>query len=129
MYQMGRPTFRLSSKPEPEARMWMLAGFAGGIQPWWHHVGAYHEDRRMYRTAPPISAGTRPMKPTSSIASRRQVGLVWSQRNTDFFGRDDPETRVDQPWRGWTRALVRRAIPYLPVQADRIDREAPGLPS
>ena len=60
MYQMGRPTFRLSSKPEPEARMWMLAGFAGGIQPWWHHVGAYHEDRRHVqdgRTRPPLAQG------------------------------------------------------------------------
>jgi len=54
MYQMGRPTFRLSSKPAPEARLWMIAGFAGGIQPWWHHVAAYHEDRRMYRTAEPV---------------------------------------------------------------------------
>ena len=54
MYQMGRPTFRLASKPQAEARMWMLAGFAGGIQPWWHHVGAYHEDRRMYKTAGPV---------------------------------------------------------------------------
>jgi hypothetical protein len=50
MYQMGRPTFRLSAKPAAEARMWMVAGFAGGIQPWWHHVAAYHEDRRAYRT-------------------------------------------------------------------------------
>ena len=32
----------------------MIAGIAGGIQPWWHHVGAYHEDRRMYRTAEPV---------------------------------------------------------------------------
>lgn len=33
MYQAGRPTFRLASKPEPEARMWMLDGIAGGLQP------------------------------------------------------------------------------------------------
>ena len=32
----------------------MIAGIAGGIQPWWHHVAAYHEDRRMYRTAEPV---------------------------------------------------------------------------
>jgi len=29
MYQAGRPTFRLASKPAPEARMWMLDGIAG----------------------------------------------------------------------------------------------------
>ena len=50
MYQAGRPTFRLASKPAAEARMWMLEGFAGGIQPWWHHVGAYQEDRRQFHT-------------------------------------------------------------------------------
>jgi hypothetical protein len=54
MYQAGKPTFRLASKPEPEARLWMLDGFAGGLQPWWHHVGAYQEDRRAYRTAEPL---------------------------------------------------------------------------
>jgi hypothetical protein len=55
MYQAGRPTFRKASKPEPEARLWMLEGFAGTLQPWWHYVGAYQEDRRQYRTAEPIN--------------------------------------------------------------------------
>ena len=32
----------------------MIEGFAGTIQPWWHHIGSYHEDRRQYRTAEPI---------------------------------------------------------------------------
>jgi len=128
MYQMGRPTFRLASKPEPEARMWMLAGFAGGIQPWWHHVSAYHEDRRMYRTAELIlrwhKANERYLVNRRPIAS---VGVVWSQRNTDFYGRDNPEELVDQPWRGFTQALVRARIPYLPVHVDHIEREGPDL--
>ena len=49
-YQAGTPTFRVAAKPAAEARMWMLEGFAGGIQPWWHFISAYHEDRRQYRT-------------------------------------------------------------------------------
>ena len=128
MYQMGRPTFRLASKPEPEARMWMLAGFAGGIQPWWHHISAYHEDRRMYRTAEPIlrwhKANEQYLVNRRPIAS---VGVVWSQRNTDFYGRDNPEELVDQPWRGFTQALIRARIPYLPVHVDHIEREGPNL--
>ena len=52
MYQSGPGYYRVASKPAAEARMWMIAGIAGGIQPWWHYVGAYQEDRRMYRTAP-----------------------------------------------------------------------------
>ncbi|HEX3935095.1 MAG TPA: beta-galactosidase, partial [Puia sp.] len=48
MYQGLKPMFRLTSKPEPEARMWVIEGMAGGIQPWWHMISAHHEDRRMH---------------------------------------------------------------------------------
>ena len=104
MYQAGRPTFRQASKPEPEARMWMLDGFAGGIQPWWHHIGAYHEDRRLYRTVgadQSLARGERgvPGQPPAG----RHVGVVWSQQNTDFYGRDNPDDLVELPWRGMTR--------------------------
>ena len=54
MYESGPGYYRVASKPAAEARMWMIAGIAGGIQPWWHYVGAYHEDRRMYRTPEPV---------------------------------------------------------------------------
>ncbi len=125
MYQMGRPTFRLTSKPEPEARLWMLDGFAGGIQPWWHHLGAYQEDRRMLRTAEPILRWHKEHE--QFLVNRRPVatvGLVWSQQNTDFFGRDNADELLELPWRGWTNALVRARIPYLPVQADQVAGEA-----
>lgn len=125
MYQAGRPTFRLSSKPAAEAHMWMLEGFAGGIQPWWHHVGAYHEDRRMYHTAEPIynwhKANEQYLINRLPIGT---VGVVWSQENTDFYGRDDADLLVDLPWNGVTQALIRARIPYQPVHADHIDRDA-----
>ena len=51
---------------------------------------AYHEDRRMYNTAGPVM---RWYKENEQYLVNRQpvatVGVVWSQRNTDFFGRDD----------------------------------------
>jgi hypothetical protein len=128
MYQMGRPTFRLSSKPEPEARMWMVAGFAGGIQPWWHHISAYHEDRRMHKTAPPVMQWHRANE--QYLVNRRpvaSVGVVWSQENTDFYGRDTVDVRVEQPWRGFTQALMRARIAFLPVHAEDIAREAERL--
>jgi hypothetical protein len=49
---------------------------------------------------------------------------VWSQENCDFFGRDEADALVGLPWRGWTNALVRARIPYLPVHADHIARDA-----
>jgi hypothetical protein len=125
LYQAGRPTFRLSAKPAAEARMWMLEGFAGGIQPWWHHVGAYQEDRRAYHTVEPVmrwhKANEEFLVDRRPIAS---VGVVWSQQNTDFYGRDDADLLVEQPWRGMTQALIRGRIPYLPVHADHIERNA-----
>ena len=125
MYQMGRPIFRLSSKPVQEARMWMIEGFAGGIQPWWHHVGAYHEDRRMYRTAAPVFEWHK--LNTSHMVNRlpvATVGIVWSQMNTDFFGRTAADNLTELPWRGITQALTRARIPFLPVHADNIERDS-----
>ena len=126
MYDAGHPTFRLGSKPAPEARMWAVDGFAGGIQPWWHHIGAEHDDRRQYETAAPLFAwhesNEQYLVDRVPVAS---VGVVWSQGNTDFHGRDDAEERTALPYRGAVNALIRARIPYLPVHADAVD-DAPG---
>ncbi|MBI1792093.1 MAG: Tat pathway signal protein [Acidobacteria bacterium] len=128
MYQAGPNSFRVASKPAPEARMWMIAGIAGGIQPWWHHVAAYHEDRRMYRTAEPVMRWHKANE--QYLVNRRpvaSVGVVWSQRNTDFYGRNHASDLVDLPYRGFTQALLRARIPYLPLHADHIDRDGASL--
>jgi hypothetical protein len=128
MYQAGRPTFRVSRKPVPEAHMWMIEGIAGGIQPWWHYVGASHEDRRIYHTPGPIlqwhKANEKFLINRNPFAS---VGIVWSQENTDFYGREEAEIMIDQPWRGIRQSLIRARIPYIPVHADHIGREAGQL--
>ena len=124
MYQAGRPTFRVSAKPANEARMWMYEGIAGGIQPWWHHVGAYHEDRRAYNTAGPVmSWHSLNEKYLVNRVPLANVGVVWSQQNTDFYGRDATDQLVDLPMRGITQALIRARIPFLPVHADHIERD------
>jgi len=48
------------------------------------------------------------------------VGVLWSQRNTDFFGRDDAGERVDAPYTGFMHALVRARIPYVPVHVEDV---------
>ncbi|NMC38225.1 MAG: Tat pathway signal protein [Bacteroidales bacterium] len=128
MYQAGRPTFRLSAKPVNEARMWMYSGIAGGIQPWWHHVGAYHEDRRVYNTAGDVMEWyMKNEKFLTGLTPLASVGVVWSQQNMDFFGRDSTEYRVELPFRGVTQALIRAGIPFLPVHADNIEKESAKL--
>ena len=128
LYQAGRPGFRLTAKPPAEARLWMLDGFAGGLQPWWHHVGAFQEDRRAFRTVEPIN---RWHQAHEEFLVNRQpqasVGVVWSQQNTDFYGRDDADLLVEQPWRGITQALIRARVPYLPVHAERLERDMAGF--
>lgn len=128
MYQAGRGTFRVASKPAAEARMWMLEGFAGGISPWWHHIGAYQEDRRAYLTAEPVmkwhEANQRYLLNRRPLAT---VGLVWSQRNTDFYGQDRAAELVDAPYRGFAASLVRARIPYVPVHIDHIERDGGSL--
>lgn len=128
MYGAGQPTFRVGSKPEPEARLWAVEGFAGGIQPWWHHIGAYHEDRRQYRVAAPLFAWH--AENEEYLLNRRpvaSVGVVWTQRNTDFYGRDAAEERAGLPAEGMINALIQARIPYLPVHADHIDRDGGQL--
>lgn len=128
MYHLAGEPFRLSAKPPAEARMWMLAGFAGGIQPWWHHVGAYHEDRRAYRTAPLVMKWHRANE--EFLVNREpvaSVGVVWSQRNLDFYGREQPERLVEMPYQGMIQALVRARIPYVAVHADHIERDSARL--
>jgi len=128
MYQAGEPTFRVASKPEAEVRMWAVEGFAGGIQPWWHHIGAYHEDRRQYRTAESLfrwhEANEQYLVSRSPVAT---VGVLWSKENVDFYGRDDADARVGLPHRGIREALIRARIPYVMVHADHVDRDAEGL--
>ena len=128
MYQAGRPTFRLASKPAPEARMWMIEGFAGGIQPWWHYVGAYGEDRRMYNTPERLMAWYAANE--QYLVNRRPlatVGLVWSQRNTDYYGQERAAELVDAPYRGFAEAMMRARIPCVPVNVDHIEREGGRL--
>jgi len=124
MYQAGRPTFRKTSVSAPEAQLWMLEGIAGGLQPWWHHVGAQQDDQRQFGIAESIyrwyEANQEFLINREPVAN---VGLVWSQSNMDFFGRDHPNELVEQPWRVWTQALVRARIPFLPVHADDIDTQ------
>lgn len=123
MYHLGEHNFRLATKPVAEARLWVVSGFAGGVQPWWHHLGAVQEDRRMFATAEPLWRWHE--KHEHYLVDRRpvaNVGLVWSQRNMDFFGRDDGGALVDDPWNGCAQALVRARIPAVPVHADDIER-------
>ena len=122
LYQGGDSVFRVASKPEPEVRMWALEGIAGGVQPWWHHIGAHHEDRRQYKVAKPIFEWHE--KNDKYLVNRTPVaivGMLWTQGNIDFYGRDSAEMLTQLPWRGFGNALILSLIPYVPINIDNIE--------
>ncbi|MCW4459819.1 alpha-amylase family protein [Microbacterium sp. MPKO10] len=121
MYDMGAPAFRLSSMPHAEAELWMTEGWAGGMVPWWHHIGAVHDDKRQYETAAGLlswhAANDEVLQDRVPAAN---VGVVWSQRNLDFYGRDDAANTAESPYAGVTKVLVAESIPFVPVHIDAI---------
>ncbi|MHB1317694.1 MAG: alpha-amylase family protein, partial [Anaerolineae bacterium] len=127
-YVRGPQAFRKAANPPLDTRHWMIEGYAGGISPWWHHIGAQQEDRRQFETVPPLM---RWHAENESLLYDRvpvaTVGVLWSHENIDYYGRDRADERVLLPWHGWTRALTRARIPFIPVHADHIAREAPRL--
>ncbi len=128
LYVRGAQAFRKASAPPLEAQKWMVSGFAGGISPWWHHVGAAQEDRRQFDTTQGLIRWH--AENQIYLYQRRpaaNVGIVWSQENIDFFGRDQIASRIAEPWRGFCRSLVRARIPFTPIHVDHIERDEPKL--
>lgn len=121
MYNHYTPSFRAASAPEPEARMWAVSGIAGGILPWWHHIGAAHQDRRQYETAPPLWSWHKEAE--EYLVDREavaNVGVLWSQRSYDTYGRDDARVTAQDPYDGMLQVLLRERIPYRPVHSARL---------
>jgi hypothetical protein len=119
MYTAGSGFFRATSMPAAEVNAWAASAFAGGIQPWWHHISAVHEDRRQYDTPVPLfqfhARNERYLVGRSPIA---QVAVVWSGANNAFHGTDDVENRAVNPYRGVVNALSHARIPYVPIHID-----------
>lgn len=121
MYDLGRPTFRLSSMPAAEVQLWLTHGWAGGTQPWWHHIGSVHEDRRQYET--PVELFAWHQQHADLLRNRElvaDIGVVWSQQNLDLYGQEEPDQRVIAPYAGFTRVLSTHQLLFTPVHVDQI---------
>ena len=117
-YVRGDRVFRRSSNPVQETRLWMAEGFAGQLSPWLHYVGGCQDDRRQFENCPSMMQWHEENE--EYLYNRRpyaNVGLLWSQENTLFYGRNEVHQRMELPWRGFTRALTKAHIPYQPVNA------------
>jgi hypothetical protein len=115
-YTRGKQTYRRAAVPALETRLWMYAGIAGGITPWWHIVGGNQEDRRIYEVPVPVLEWYR--KNEAYLYRRRpvaNVAILWNQRNADYYGGSRVSERVDSALRGTVMALTRAGIPCLPI--------------
>ena len=127
-YARGLQTYRRSANPALGTALWMVEGFAGGIRPWWHIVGGAQEDQRIYDL--PVQQmlwhkqNEEYLYKRTSLAS---VGILWSQKNVEFYGQDKPRERVEHAFRGITLALTRAGLGYLPIHADDLDQQGKEL--
>jgi hypothetical protein len=124
-YVRGNRTFRLASNPKEETQLWMLSGMAGGISPWFHHIGGSQNDSRQFETPVPVfqwhADNEQYLYNRTDLAN---VGVIWSQSNADFYGRNEVREKVSLPWKGFCQALSRYRIPFLPINAQDIGRYA-----
>ncbi|MDR0795209.1 MAG: Tat pathway signal protein [Tannerella sp.] len=122
-YISGARTFRLGTNPKEETRLWMIAGIAGGISPWFHFVGGGKNDSRRFDTPMPIfrwhADNEQYLYNRTDLSN---VAVVWSQPNADFYGQDQVRERVSLPWKGFCMALSRYRIPFLPVNVQDIGK-------
>ena len=122
-YIRGNRSFRLGSNPKEETRLWMIAGIAGGLSPWFHHVGGGQNDSRQFETPVPIfqwhADNEQYLYNRTDLSN---VAIVWSQPNADFYGRNQVRERVALPWKGFCQALSRYRIPFLPVNVQDISK-------
>ncbi len=122
-YVRGDRSFRLGSNPKEETRLWMITGIAGGISPWFHHVGGGQNDSRQFETPVPIfqwhADNEQYLYNRTDLSN---VAIVWSQPNADFYGRNAVREKVSLPWKGFCMAMSRYRIPFLPVNVQDISK-------
>ncbi|MFC3173654.1 alpha-amylase family protein [Novosphingobium bradum] len=119
---------RLTSPHQDELSAWMYEGMAGGARPWWNGIGGYSQDKRRFPMLPPILQWHE--RNQEYLFDRRPVatvGLVWSDTNNIFHGRDAVGDLVRSPFQGMVNALIRARIPFVVVHADNLDRDAAAL--
>lgn len=127
-YYKGLRTFRLSASPKQETLKWMLTGISGGIMPWYHFVGGGTQDRRKFETSVELFRWSKEQE--TYLHNRENcavVGLIWNQESSIYYGREDAQEKSEFPWTGFTLALSRAGIPFLPIHADDIDHYADRL--
>jgi hypothetical protein len=111
-----------SVQGKAEVRMWALDGIANGFRPWFVKFSAVLYDRRWLSTVEEIfkwhHANERYLR---NVAPLARVGLVYSERSRDFYGKGDAEARVDDHVKGLYQALIEARIPFEMVHDELLE--------
>jgi hypothetical protein len=114
-----------AGRPDAQKSLDTIEGTASGLGPLVFWQDAYQFDRRMYRaTEDSLKWHERNQRYLTNRRPVAAVGIAWSQKNCDYYGRANPDELVEAPYRGFTQALMRARIPYLPVHTSDIHEQA-----
>lgn len=119
------PPKRTLAKPEAEETLWMAEAVASGMRPWWHSIGATNEDRRWVKGVESFySWHSRHDDYLVDRDSTAEVALVFSRQTLDYYGREDPDSRVSKHWHGMYHALLRNRIPFDFIHEGLLDAQS-----
>lgn len=117
--------FRASAPAKAETVMWQMEGMAGGISPVAHYIGVTTHDKRRFMINQELNAWHQKVEPyLYDRYEMADVGVIWSQENADFYGKDRQEERVADAWFGIRHALVKSRIPFMAINVHDIEKYA-----
>jgi hypothetical protein len=102
-----------SVQSDAEIQLFVADGVANGLRPWFTKFSGMIYDQRWLETVKTLYnryAGWE--KYLRNLAPIAEVGLVYSQRTSDYYGGLEGERKVEDPIRGWYHAMIEARIPF-----------------
>jgi hypothetical protein len=122
----ANPYMRVLTKPAAEQEAWLAGITVSGARPWFHVIGADHSggDQRWISDGVierhfEWHSGTSDFH--RGLRSAAKVGLIYTPRSIDFYGRSDAHSRSVEAYRGWYYALMQARVPFDLVHERRLD--------
>lgn len=120
-YYRGKHTYRIASPAPCELRQWMWTGFAGGISPWYHHVGGYPYDMRKINLTKDIFKWHKDSeKYLYNRNNMARVAVAWC--DTKFLDEDVKES-MKLAFYGICNILSNASIPFMPIYLEDLKED------
>jgi len=108
-----------------EIRMHVADGVANGLRPWFTKFSGMVYDQRWLDTVKTMynmyADWENYLRNEFPIAN---VGLVYSQRSSPYYGGKEARAKVEDPICGWYHAMVEARIPFEMVHDDLLDSDS-----